>query len=57
MSGRCPDNPIALNELLAAGADVLTRAVVKAVRAAESVGARRPGAGTYLSYSDLYGTG
>ncbi|WP_392753250.1 P1 family peptidase [Streptomyces sp. LN590] len=52
-----PDNPIALNELLAAGADVLTRAVVKAVRAAESVGARRPGAGTYLSYSDLYGTG
>ncbi|MFF0288430.1 P1 family peptidase [Streptomyces sp. NPDC005262] len=52
-----PDNPIALNELLAAGADVLTRAVVKAVRAAESVEARHPGAGTYLSYSDLYGTG
>ncbi|WP_405892271.1 P1 family peptidase [Streptomyces sp. NBC_01527] len=52
-----PDNPIALNELLAAGADVLTRAVVKAVRAAESVEARHPGAGTYPSYSDLYGTG
>lgn len=52
-----PENPIALNELLAAGADVLTRAVVKAVRAAGSIDAGHPGAGTYPSYSDLYGTG
>ncbi|MFI6059831.1 P1 family peptidase [Streptomyces sp. NPDC051286] len=47
-------NPIALNELLAAGADTLTRAVVKAVRAAEGVGLR-PGAGVHPSYNDLYG--
>ena len=54
-----PDNPIALNELLAAGADVLTRAVVKAVRAAESVEARHPGVPGHAnpSYSDLYVTG
>ncbi|MFJ2498289.1 P1 family peptidase [Streptomyces sp. NPDC087539] len=49
-----PQNPIALNELLAAGADVLTRAIVKAVRAAQSVD-RRPNGGHYPSYSDLYG--
>lgn len=48
------ENPIALNELLAAGADTLTRAVVKAVRAAEGVDLR-PGAGVHPSYSDLYG--
>ncbi|WP_394431639.1 P1 family peptidase [Streptomyces sp. SGAir0957] len=47
-------NPLALNEILAAGADLVTRAIVRAVRAAESVDG--PG-GTYLSYSDLYGTG
>lgn len=41
-----------LNELLAAGADVLTRAVVKAVRAAEGVDG--PG-GVFPSYRDLYG--
>ncbi|WP_328888587.1 P1 family peptidase [Streptomyces sp. NBC_00316] len=51
-----PEGPAALNELLAAGADVLTRAVVKAVRAAQGVDIRRPGAGTYPSYGDLYGT-
>ncbi|MEV1022221.1 P1 family peptidase [Streptomyces sp. NPDC050264] len=45
-------NPLALNEILAAGADLVTRAIVRAVRAAESV--RGPG-GTFLSYSDLYG--
>ncbi|MFI5768624.1 P1 family peptidase [Streptomyces sp. NPDC051658] len=49
-----PQNPIALNDLLAAGADVLTRAIVKAVRAARSVDGR-PGGGCYPSYSDLYG--
>jgi L-aminopeptidase/D-esterase-like protein len=49
-----PQNPIALNELLAAGADVLARAIVKAVRAAQSVDSR-PGGGCYPSYSDLYG--
>ena len=40
-----------LNDLLAAGADVLTRAIVKAVHAAESVDG--PG-GVYPSYADLY---
>ncbi|MGH3314078.1 MAG: P1 family peptidase [Streptomyces sp.] len=40
------------NDLLAAGADVLTRAVVKAVLAAESVDG--PG-GVFPSYRDLYG--
>ncbi len=42
----------AVNEILAAGADVLTRAVVKAVLAAESVDG--PG-GVYPSYRELYG--
>ncbi|MFD0382894.1 P1 family peptidase [Streptomyces stramineus] len=42
----------ALNEILAAGADVLTRSVVKAVRAAESVDG--PG-GVFPSYRELYG--
>ncbi|MFZ3595233.1 P1 family peptidase [Streptomyces sp. BH104] len=45
-------NPLALNEVLAAGADLVTRAIVRAVRAAESVSA---GGRTHLSYSDLYG--
>jgi L-aminopeptidase/D-esterase-like protein len=49
-----PQNPIALNDLLAAGADALTRAIVKAVRAAQSIGGR-PGGGNYPAYSDLYG--
>jgi L-aminopeptidase/D-esterase-like protein len=48
-----PGDPIALNDLLAAGADVLARAIVKAVRAARSVDGR-PGGGCYPSYSDLY---
>ncbi|MFD8728195.1 P1 family peptidase [Streptomyces sp. NPDC059611] len=47
-------NPVAVNEILAAGADVLARAIVKAVRAARSV--QGPG-GTFLAYSDLYGQG
>ncbi|MGW2634572.1 P1 family peptidase [Streptomyces chattanoogensis] len=42
----------ALNEVLAAGADVLTRAVVKAALAAETVDG--PG-GLFPSYRDLYG--
>ncbi|MGI5469277.1 P1 family peptidase [Streptomyces sp. CA-132043] len=42
----------AVNEILAAGADMLTRAVVKAVLAAESVDG--PG-GAFPSYDDLYG--
>ncbi|MFF7730623.1 P1 family peptidase [Streptomyces sp. NPDC008001] len=42
----------ALNEILAAGADVVTRAVVKAALAAESVDG--PG-GVFPSYGDLYG--
>ncbi|MFJ9129619.1 P1 family peptidase [Streptomyces sp. NPDC102340] len=44
-------NPLALNEILAAGADLVTRAIVRAVRTAESVTA---GGRTHLSYSDLY---
>ncbi|MFJ4970884.1 P1 family peptidase [Streptomyces sp. NPDC088755] len=48
------ENPVAVNEILAAGADVLARAIVKAVRAARSV----PGpGGTFLAYADLYGDG
>ncbi|MFI8789875.1 P1 family peptidase [Streptomyces sp. NPDC055105] len=46
-------NPLALNDILAAGADMVTRAIVRAVLAAESV--RGPG-GTFLSYGDLYGS-
>jgi putative pantetheine hydrolase len=42
----------AVNEILAAGADVLTRAVLHAVLAADSV--RGPG-GEFPSYRDLYG--
>ncbi|MEU2790134.1 P1 family peptidase [Streptomyces sp. NPDC007100] len=44
----------ALNEIFAAGADALTRAVVKAVLAAESVDT--PG-GCFPSYRDLYPSG
>ncbi|WP_405881807.1 P1 family peptidase [Streptomyces sp. NBC_01136] len=46
------DNPLALNEILAAGADLVTRAIVRAVRAAESVDG--PG-GVWPSYGELYG--
>lgn len=48
-----PEPTAALNDILAAGADALTRAIVKAVRAAR--GADGPG-GTFPSYSELYGT-
>ncbi|MEW2082328.1 P1 family peptidase [Streptomyces sp. NPDC005283] len=44
-------DPLALNEVLAAGADVVTRAIVRAVLAARSVDG--PG-GTFPSYRDLY---
>ncbi|MEV7401624.1 P1 family peptidase [Streptomyces sp. NPDC091267] len=50
-----PANPIALNDLLAAGAQAVTRAIVKAVRAASGVNGG-VGGGTYPSYGDLYGT-
>ncbi|TXJ73887.1 peptidase S58 family protein [Streptomyces lavendulae] len=45
-------HPLALNELLAAGADLVTRAIVRAVRAAEPVDG--PG-GAWPSYGELYG--
>ncbi|MET9897951.1 P1 family peptidase [Streptomyces sp. NPDC006446] len=45
------DNPLALNEILAAGADLVTRAIVRAVRAAEPVDG--PG-GVWPSYEELY---
>jgi L-aminopeptidase/D-esterase-like protein len=45
-------NELALNEILAAGADVVTRAIVSAVHAAESI--EGPG-GTFPSYRELYG--
>jgi L-aminopeptidase/D-esterase-like protein len=48
------ENPLALNEILAAGADLVTRAIVRAVRAAESVDG--PG-GMWPSYGELYGRG
>jgi L-aminopeptidase/D-esterase-like protein len=44
-------NPLALNEILAAGADMVTRAIVRAVRAAEPVDG--PG-GAWPSYEELY---
>ncbi|MFJ6086217.1 P1 family peptidase [Streptomyces sp. NPDC092369] len=46
------ENPLALNDLLAAGADLVTRAIVRAVRAAESV---TGAAGEWPSYGELYG--
>ncbi|PBC98335.1 L-aminopeptidase/D-esterase [Streptomyces sp. OV198] len=47
------DNPLALNEILAAGADLVTRAIVRAVRAADPV--EGPG-GVWPSYEELYGS-
>ncbi|CAL9509406.1 P1 family peptidase [Streptomyces sp. enrichment culture] len=49
-----PADPLALNDLLAAGADMVTRAIVRAVRRAESVDG--PG-GAWPSYGELYGGG
>ncbi|MFI7403414.1 P1 family peptidase [Streptomyces sp. NPDC049541] len=46
-------HPLALNEILAAGADLVTRAIVRAVRAAEPVDG--PG-GMWPSYEELYGS-
>ncbi|MGW7252635.1 P1 family peptidase [Streptomyces sp. NPDC054834] len=46
------DDPLALNAVLAAGADLVTRAIVRAVRAAEPVDG--PG-GAWPSYEELYG--
>lgn len=48
-----PGDPAPVNEILAAGADVLARAIVKAVRAARST--EGPG-GRLLSYTELYGS-
>ncbi|MFS8200561.1 P1 family peptidase [Streptomyces sp. CWNU-52B] len=45
-------DPLALNEILAAGADLVTRAIVRAVRAAESV--EGPG-GVWRAHRELYG--
>ncbi|AIR98900.1 P1 family peptidase [Streptomyces glaucescens] len=45
--------PLALNEILAAGADLVTRAIVRAVRAAEPVDG--PG-GIWPTYGELYGS-
>ncbi|MES4886779.1 P1 family peptidase [Streptomyces sp. NPDC096012] len=47
-------HPLAFNDVLAAGADLVTRAIVRAVRAAESVAG--PG-GSWPSYGELYGRG
>ncbi|MFF9087227.1 P1 family peptidase [Streptomyces sp. NPDC014991] len=47
-------HPLALNDILAAGADLVTRAIVRAVRAAGSVDG--PG-GVWPSYGELYGQG
>ncbi|RPK63495.1 Peptidase family S58 [Streptomyces sp. ADI96-02] len=49
-----PDSPAAVNEILASGADVVARAIVKAVRAARTT--EGPGGGDFPSYTDLYGT-
>ena len=47
-------NPLALNDILAAGADAVTRAIVRAVRAAWAVDG--PG-GAWPAYGELYGGG
>jgi L-aminopeptidase/D-esterase-like protein len=47
------EHPLALNPILAAGADVVTRAIVRAVLAARSV--TGPG-GDFPAYRELYGT-
>ncbi|WP_200258744.1 P1 family peptidase [Streptomyces sp. HSG2] len=55
-TGRRPldvDEPLALNAVLAAGADMVTRAIGRAVRSAESVDG--PG-GSWPSYGELYGS-
>ncbi|MFE2041834.1 P1 family peptidase [Streptomyces sp. NPDC059477] len=44
--------PLALNEVLSAGADMVTRAIVRAVRAARSVEGE---GGMWPSYGELYG--
>lgn len=46
--------PLALNEILAAGADLVTRAIVRALLAAPG-GLRGPG-GDFPSYGELYGS-
>jgi L-aminopeptidase/D-esterase-like protein len=46
------ESPLALNDILSAGADLVTRAIVRAVHAAETVAG--PG-GTWPSYAELYG--
>uniref|UniRef100_A0AAU2V8U7 P1 family peptidase n=1 Tax=Streptomyces sp. NBC_00003 TaxID=2903608 RepID=A0AAU2V8U7_9ACTN len=48
-----PLSPEELNHVLAAGADVVARAIVRGVRAAGSV---EGSGGTFLSYGDLYGS-
>jgi L-aminopeptidase/D-esterase-like protein len=52
LHGLAAADPLALNAVLAAGADIVTRAIVRAVRMAESV--EGPG-GMFPSYSELYG--
>ncbi|MFF8485846.1 P1 family peptidase [Streptomyces sp. CAI-85] len=47
-------HPLALNDVLAAGADMVTRAIVRAVRAAEPT---RSQGGAWHSYAELYGPG
>ncbi|MET9619922.1 MULTISPECIES: P1 family peptidase [unclassified Streptomyces] len=47
--------PLALNDVLAAGADLVTRAIVRAVRA-PAEGVAGPG-GTFPAYRELYGDG
>ncbi|MDL2077629.1 P1 family peptidase [Streptomyces sp. GXMU-J15] len=47
-------NPLALNDILAAGADVVMHAIVRAVRAARAVDG--PG-GAWPAYGELYGGG
>lgn len=53
MPGRFPPHdPLVLNEVLAAGADLVTRALVRVVRAATPYAG--PG-GDWPSYGELYG--
>jgi L-aminopeptidase/D-esterase-like protein len=49
------EHPFALNDILAAGADVVTRAIVRAVRAAVSVDGADGAGGVWPAYEELYG--
>ncbi|MCX5381900.1 P1 family peptidase [Streptomyces sp. NBC_00083] len=55
-AGPGPLGPEELNHVLAAGADVVARAIVRGVRTAETIDGHGSSGGTFPSYRDLYGS-